>query len=60
MRAVCSLNDIYKALAKSSIFTCEPPMSYGLHLVDNQYSSKKLNQFVIRRYYNRMRKLVLV
>lgn len=60
MRAVCSLNDIYKVLAKNTIFTCNPPMSYGSHLADKQYSSRKLNQFVIRRYYNRMQKLVLV
>ncbi len=48
-----SLNNIDKI--KNTIFTCIPPMSYGKLLTENNYTSKKLRCFLIKRYYNHLK-----
>ena len=44
-----SLNDIQ--YIKQNVFTKIPPISYGNLINDKQYTSKKLRQFIIKRYY---------
>lgn len=49
MRQILSLNDIQHIT--QNIFTQIPPISLGQLLNDKQYKSKKLRQFIIKRYY---------
>jgi hypothetical protein len=49
MRQIRSLNDIQNIT--HNIFTQIPPISLGQLLNDKQYKSKKLRQFIIKRYY---------
>ena len=34
-----------------NVFTINPPISYGNLVNDKKYTSKKLRQFIIKRYY---------
>lgn len=45
-----SLNDV--SSLNTTIFTCEPPLSYGNLLMSKQFTTKKLRCFVIKRFYN--------
>ena len=45
-----SLNNI-QSLNKT-IFTCQPPLSYGEVIASKEFTTKKLRCFLIRRYYN--------
>ena len=45
-----SLNDMQNIT--TTIFNCEPPISYGSLLAEKKYTTKKLRCFLIKRYYN--------
>lgn len=38
-------------LISNNIFITNPPISYGDLVNDKQYTSKRLRQFIIKRYY---------
>ena len=37
-----------------TIFNCVPPLSYGNLLADKQFITKKLRQYIIKRYYSKL------
>ena len=37
-----------------TIFNCVPPLSYGNLLADKQFTTKKLRQYIIKRYYSKL------
>ncbi len=45
-----SLNDV--SSLNTTIFTCEPPLSYGNLVMSKEYTTKKLRYFIIKRFYN--------
>ena len=52
-----SLSDIKNIT--NNIFTRIPPLSFGELLSDKKYTSKKLRCFMIKRYYQNTRKLIV-
>ena len=49
VKKTVSLNSM--DLISNNIFITNPPISYGILINDKEYSSKKLRQFIIKRYY---------
>lgn len=45
-----SLNDI--SSLTTTIFTCEPPLSYGHLVTSKEFTTKKLRCFIIKRFYS--------
>ena len=45
-----SLNDV--SSLNTTIFTCEPPLSYGKFVINKEFTTRKLRCFVIKRFYN--------
>ena len=49
MRKIVSFNDVQNIT--QNVFMQIPPISLGQLVNDKQYKSKKLRQFIIKRYY---------
>ena len=49
VKKTVSLNSM--DLISNNVFITNPPISYGNLINDKEYSSKKLRQFIIKRYY---------